>query len=591
MAINDNNTARVIQFPGPMPDIERFGFSPRSVDFRATTMVESLRFQDMDRWQKYYECAQHDWKRYDFDGRMIRVGPQTSQPLLSSERAPWYVPLRMRRPSTPYRMARKIVNAFTNLVLGEGRWPDFLVAGDKDAQDFVAGLIEESKLATKAILARNMGGSNGTVGLSWCFHEGSPNVDVHNGKNIYVHEWKNKTKCRPKHVTECYKFRKDWWDPVKKGFSRDFFWYRRDWTETANVIFREVKVQGSVEPPWQVDEEQSKLHDDGFCHFVWIQNIPTPDEGVDGSADCMGIWDGMDTIDVLMSILARGGVLNLDPTLLMRMDPEVLDMAFVRKGSDNSLVVGKDGDARYLELQGSSITAGLTLAKEIRSQALEVAECVIPDPNTIAAAGTSAVALKMIYAPMLGKCDVIRDQYGDGIKEILRQMLVVAQRMYKTSELRTELDPETGEEVLVDVTKFVELPPKVVTTPILDDAGAETGEETIELHPRTPGVGTNLEVSWGPYFKPTSADKSAIAMMLAQATGAKAFCSTRTAVEVFAAEIGKEPGKVWDEMMGDRKNESAQRAAMLGGAFVEPGSPVSPIADSEGVPEPEGPPA
>jgi hypothetical protein len=579
--------ADIIPFMQVTTDFSRYGFSDNASNFRATRVVDSVRWKEMERWQRYFECKQHDAKRYDFDGRLMApraVGSGYSQPLISAERATWYVPLRARKPSTPYRIGRRIVLSFTSMVFGESRWPDVLVNGDTDAQEFLNALVEETGLPTKMIQLRNIGGSVGTAGLSWCYHNGVPNVEVHNGKGIIVHEWANKAKLRPKHVTEVYRYERDHWDARKRSYVRELWWHRQDWTETADVVFKECKVEENNEPRWEVDEELTTIHNDGFCHFVYVQNIP-PIDGVDGLPDCDGVWDQMDTLDILVSILARGGVLNLDPTLKLKMDPELVEMAFVRKGSDNALVTGETGDASYMELAGSSITAGISLMQMLRVQTLESTECVIPDPDKVAAAGTSSVALKMVYAPMLSKCDLLRDQYGKALRELLRQMLVVAQRIYKP-RLETR-NGEDGTDEEVEVTGFIHLQPKVIVEPVFDEDGEETDEESVTMEPHTPGTSSYIELSWGPYFRPTADDQQKTVSTLTQGTGGKAVLSQKTAVELLAGLISRDPSKMLDELYKEQDAEAEKRKALMDSMGGQPGQPVEPMEHEDETEEQE----
>lgn len=550
----------------------QYGFSSASATFQATKFVESERFKEMDRWQSYADCTQHDTKRYDFDGRVMKMGAATSQALLS-EKARYYVPMKIRRPSTPYRIIMRVRNAFTNLVFGEGRFPDFPVKGDDDAQDFLEALIEATALPLKAILLRNLGGAVGTAGMSWCYNNGEPMVDVHNGKNLHVQEWSDRTRLIPKHVTEVYRYKKDVWDEQKKAMIRELWWYRRDWTETADVMFTEQKAQGSKEPSWVVDEEKTVVHNDGFCHFVWVQNIPNG-ERVDGLPDALGVWEQSDSLDIMWSVLVRGGIANLDPTLKLKMDPEVVSDAYISKGSDHAICTGRDGDASYLELGGSSITAGLSLVGALKNQILETVECVIPDPDKVAAAGTSSVALKMVFATMLGKCEVLREQYGKALREILRQMLIVAQRHWTAPVVEARQDEE-GNEYEIEVQEVVNLPPRVEEEPVLDAMGNPTGEVELRIEPQNPGSATQLECSWGPYFNPTSDDQQKVCTTLATATGGKAFVGRKSAVAIAAAVFSRDPAKMEAELDSDDKAYQAQQSAIMGGMDAGAGGEVA----------------
>ena len=75
------------------------GFGADSMNgFRGRNLLDSERFRELDRRQSYYDCTQHDYKRFDFDGRMVQSsgGISATQPLMSAEKAAWYVPLRRR---------------------------------------------------------------------------------------------------------------------------------------------------------------------------------------------------------------------------------------------------------------------------------------------------------------------------------------------------------------------------------------------------------------------------------------------------------------------------------------------------------------
>ena len=157
--------------------------------------------------------------------------------------------------------------------------------------------------------------------------------------------------------------------------------------------------------------DKSVIHKDDDTHFVWVQNLPSDEQ--DGVPDCEGLYESLDEIDVLLSVMLRGAKLNLDPTLVIKDDKLFVQRMGIKKGSENAIVVDKEGgDAKYLELTGSSIEAGIKLFNEHRRTILEVAECVIPDPDTIAAQGQSAAAQKMVFSRMLSKGGILQEQYG-----------------------------------------------------------------------------------------------------------------------------------------------------------------------------------
>lgn len=528
--------------------------------FRARQIAESERYKILDRKQSYYSCTQHDWKQFDFDGRPIQAGnPLLGQPNLVSAPSDWYIPLRARRPAAPYRLARIIVDSFTNLVFGYQRWPTIRCPDDPATEAFARALVDASGLRTLMIRARTLGGSTGSVGLSWRFHNGKPVVQAHNPKQIYVHAWADREQLIPAHVIEMYRFPRDEWDAPRQRFVRNWYWFRRDWTLEADVAFHEQKFDPGADPEWVIDEANTFAHGDGFAHFVWVQNLPGEhSEEFDGTPDFEGLYEMFDSLDLLHSVLVRGTTLNLDPTLILKLDPDIVARTGVQKGTDNALLVGTSGDARYMELQGTSVQVGTTLFAKMRESALETAQCVVPDPNQIGAAGTSSVALKVVYAPMLGKADILREQYENGIRRLLQQMIRSARRFIDDIEITFG---ENGEEI--EQRYVLDLPPATRAVPEFDAMGEPTGEMRIEKVDLVPGESDELAFDWGDYFLPTAQDQQQLATTLVQMT-AGGLISQESGADLASRAVRIDPRADWERIQREKKSKAAEQSQMFG---------------------------
>jgi hypothetical protein len=547
-------------------------------EFRGTSVLSSPRYKELDRRQSYAECTQHDQKGYDFDGRILTLaGPgamvTSTQALINSQVAPFYVPLRSRRPSAPYRLAKVINNSFTNMVFGSQRFPSLRCDGDPDTSDWVRALIKGSNLSTKMIRARTIGGSVGTVGLSWCFdRKGRPRVEVHNGKYLYVHEWEDRQELIPSWVSEVYLTSRDEWDGIKKKFLRKWYWCRRDWSEDGDVVFLQQEYRPNQEPLWMIDDAATEWHRDGECHFAWIQNLPT--EEIDGLPDYDGLYEFFDQLDIMLSVITKGAILNLDPTLVLKVDADLVGRMGVRKGSDQSLIVGPEGDATYLELEGTSLEQGVKLFNEKRRTGLETAQCVVLDPTESLGPDVSSVALRQKFGPMTAKCEIYRDQYGAGMLRILQQMDRVGRAMtgQKVQVLTGEKDPE-GKDVTEERELAVNLPKKVVRTPQKDSDGqpvlGDDGkpQEDLERVPHHPGEGGEFEWAWPPYFPPTPADQTASITALNAAAGGAAIMSQQTAVEQAALLYGVDAETEWARVQVDAKKLADQQAEQAKNMF------------------------
>ncbi len=523
-------------------------FGEDETTFSVEHHFRSDRFRELDYKQSYFECTQHDWKRFDFDGRMITPGPPTMQPLLTSDVAPYMVPIKYRRPSNPYRLGRAIVGSFTNMIFGEGRFPRFNVVGDTRSQRFANALIKEQRLPIRMIQARNLGGSVGSVGLAWCFINGKPRLSVRNTKFCIVHEWADREELIPAYVTEIYKSYEDAYNRQTGAVERLWYWNRRDWTLDADIVYYPCPANGNDEPHFVVNREETHKHSDGICHFIWVQN--TPNDEIDGECDYENLYEQLDNLDVLYSVLSRGTIANLDPTLVLKVKRDEYNLTKVKKGSDNALILDLQESADYLELSGQSVTLGLSLFESNRRSVLEICQCIIADPNQIAAQGTSSLTMKIVYAPMTSKCDIYRTQYGDAIERLLDAQMRVAAHYSASGHCFKMLVPS-------------------------EDSQEDNNNPTLEVVEVGEYAGSSLV--WGPYFKPTADDQSKSVQTAIQATGGKQVMSTATAVAMVSSAFGHSPDEELKRIEAESEADRLKQESAFSGLGASAGGMVSDI--------------
>lgn len=543
----------------------------------------SQRRRELEWRRQFFEATTHDAKSYDMDGRLIAPGVQTTQPFVGGAIPSVYVPLDARRPSVPYRLATTIVKRFTSRIFGRDHFPTIEVVGDPDTQDWFAGVVDASSLRTRMIRARNMGGACGSVALSWRVCEGVPRVQVHAGSCVEVVEWADREELVPAHAIELTRRPEDRWDPDKRSFERVWWWCRRDWTPMADLYFLD-KLDDSKgrEEPWVLDRTRTDEHKDGEAHVVWVQN--DPDDGVDGRPDYDGQYEALNSLDTSSSVAHRGTVLNLDPTLVLNADPEIVKRGgVIRKGSDNALTVGENGGAEYLELSGSSVAAGKDLIERERGQILECVSCVVPDPNTVAAAGTSSLGIRLVYEPMLDEVDVRREQYGQGMVRLLGQIERCVRRRLGNEEGVPvyEVAPDGTE---TPVIYEVKLEPKVID--VLDANGKPTGE--VKVEPRRLGKGGTIKLKWGEDFSLTADEESKRTSTLSTAAGGKPVVSHKSAVERASKLHDLDPREEWkrveQQTEAELKRAAAKEESVFGTADVAlPPVPDAAVADQSQV--------
>ncbi len=584
-----------------------YGVDQQTIDnFDPGSLFNSMRSVRLTFRSNYFVGSQHDGRAFTMDAQNApprgSLSIATTQPLMGAggQATPnYYVSYAQRRPSSPYRLARKVTCDFTAMLFGQGRWPQ-MRSDDERTQAAAEQLVREAKLSSVFTQARNFGGSCGTAGVSWAFKDGKPVAKAHKGQHVHVLIWDDEDANIPAHVCELKQKTRLAVDPEDKILKPMLFWMRRDWTQEADIVFKPTPVVSDDPPVWEIDEEQSWAHHAGECHFVWIQNLPSEDDTEDGCSDYGDTFDQMDELDMLNSINTRGVMKNLDPTLHVRVSEDQLtksggSIGVVKKGSDNAIVTDEKGDAKYLQLQDSQV--GERAINQQRQQLLEVMSCIVLDPEKAAAAASSGEAQKILYAPMLGQCDILRQTWGPAIERVVNQMLRCWRLLRSTplpaNDYEVPVDETTGMPVEVDET--VELPvveefgdlalkPRVVM-------GTDAlGEPTKTFEPHDPGE-ADVELEWGPYFKPTAQDKQQITGALGAASGGKAVLSQQTSVELSANLWDKDGHKEWQlvrqEAQGRQDREALDLQPRTEEIIEPPAAPaVEPPPSLEG-PEPE----
>ena len=487
-------------------------------NMRLANLGETRRFRRLDRLWAYYIGAQHLVRGFDWDGRKVQgegnepdwisAAIGTNQFIGRDDVDPgFYIPLKARRPCASLRLPKQIVDRLTVMLFSESRGPTIRVDGDPTTEDYVQQLARTAKLRESMVMARMIGGATGTAAVSYKLFNGIPRVEVHDPKHLTVHAWTDRGLLIPSVVSELYRYEEQ--EERDGKLVNVKYWYRRDWNTTSEIIYNPAPVGKGDDPVFT--EKERFDHNLGFCPLVWIQNSPNSG-GADGVGDYddESIPDQFDATDALFSAINKGTVLNVEPTLKLRMNREDYVGATIKKGSEHAIFTGKDGDASYMESSGSSISIGMTVLARNVANILDACSVVLVDPEKISGAAQSAKAIEYIYAPMVARADALRMTWGEGLRRVVEGLWKMCVAFH--GKPTTITDPETGEQTPAQF--GVLLPDRVIE----DDAGNITRE------PREPGEGGDIKLVWGPYFPPTLSDtQTALGLAQAAAGGAQLF--------------------------------------------------------------------
>jgi len=333
-----------------------------------------------------------------------------------------YIPLRQRRPSVRYALARIVVEDSSALLFSDGHFPT-IDSPDRAVRSVLAALVRGTRL--NAVMGEAVRrGSIGSVAILVRVLGRRIFLDVLD--TIFLTPvWDTQSPDSLLRVTERYKV--SGIDLIGQGYERlepdTMYWFVRCWDRLWETWY--VPVPVSAGEPLEVDEGRSVRHGLGFVPVVWIRNLPGG-IGVDGNCTFQAAIETSIEIDYQLSQAGRGLKYSSDPTLLIR-EPAGLDGQVVR-GAANALVVSEKGDAKLLEIGGTASQAVIEYVRTLRQLALENIHGNRADANRLTAPA-SGRALELMNQGLLWLADSLRVSYGEaGILAVCRMMLRAVHR-------------------------------------------------------------------------------------------------------------------------------------------------------------------
>lgn len=332
-----------------------------------------------------------------------------------------YIPLRQRRPSVRYPLARIVVEDSLSLLFGDGHFPA-IDCGEPAVSDWLAGLLAAAgirrvmaeaglvgSVGSAAVLMRVLAGRLHFQALATRFL--TPRFDPLAPDTLLS-------------VTEAYKVSGA--DLAAQGYEIDDpraeYWFRRVWDAEAETWYLPQPVGAGG--PAVADAGRSVRHGLGFVPLVWVRNLPGGD-AVDGACTFRAAIESGIEIDYQLSQAGRGLKYSADPTLLIR-EPAGVEGSLLR-GAGNALVLSEKGDARLLEIDGAAAAAVIEYVRCLREFALEAVHGSRASPERLAAA-QSGRALEMMNQGLIWLADRLRVSYGAALVELARMALAASRR-------------------------------------------------------------------------------------------------------------------------------------------------------------------
>ncbi len=367
-----------------------------------------------------------------------------------------YIPLRERRPSVlnGTRLCGTVVEQSSTMLFGDGRFPNVTI-GNADEDKVIADLIRETQLVQRMRDATRRG-SVGSVAILMRILPNRQNqlrtfFEVFD--TFYLTpEYDNQEPDRLIKITELRKAKgrdlKDAGYAITDEELDRVFWFKRVWDEDSEIWYLPTESVSGVSATWMEDTEKTVHHNLGFCPWVWIRNL-NGGEHIDGNCT---FEPGIKTcveIDYLQSQAGRGLRYSMDPMLVIKepVTPAMMDAngaandqellgwhhedgrrvgGDIVRSADTALVMDVTGDAKMLELNGSSLEAAQKHIEKLRQYAMEAMNGSLVNPDQINS-HQGAKALEILHAPLIRLCDNLRSSYGeDGLAALIRMWVRVA---------------------------------------------------------------------------------------------------------------------------------------------------------------------
>lgn len=521
----------------------------------------SKRQQRLDWFWRFYRTQQYEGRKVDWDGREAMDGLEQEVVARAGFVPTGFIeyettPLKFRRPTAPYHLARVIVDRFTGMLFSTGKHPAVTVPGDEATQDWLVAAIEAMRLWARFAHARGFGGAMGAVGVGFKVLDGAPHAEVFDPRDCLPELAEDgsgrveRLVIQRLFVVEERNERGEWVDVE--------YLYRRVLDDELDQVWPKVKVpRNGEEPNWSSAASEIVAHGFGECPVVWIPNVPVEGE-LDGDPDLLGCFNTIEAMDRLVAEADAGIIKNCDPTLFLA---TAVKLDEIQKGSDSAIQLEQGARAEYLEIAGSGPRAALELADRYEDRIYRMARMVPEWRNSSTTgrrvAARTATEVEREMGAMWERADQFREQYGEmGVKRFLEMVLRIARRLEEPVEMA---DPETGLPQMVR--REIRLPPKVEKT---EGGGARLVART--LGPPTE-FGDYIQLRWPPYQKPALEDAVNAASAATTARAGK-LLDQRQALEFVAPFFQVEDVDQMEANLAEEKeqNMADMESQMLAGA-------------------------
>ena len=337
------------------------------------------------RWRcRWLRVLQHYMERTQYDDKMD---------WFDAERNNEFVPLRDRKPFIISPLPSVHVARINSKLFGIEAFPSFFIENDDTSSELLSIIIKTIFFQTnikeigKELLAY------GSAFLSFRLENGSVVLEAYNPNHCYpVFDQYNDLES----ITIKFVF-PDPEDLDKKTGKPIEKWYCKKLTKTQDILYDNPKYLTNAKPVFSpVDSVEHGL---GFVQGQWFK-LSTDPRVLDGDSLIQDILDLTDSLSYNLSQSDRASEYGNDPQTIFS-GLTVDELESLVKSKDRAWALGREGSAQFLEISGTGLQNATEQDRRIRQAAQEITRAIFHDPEKITGSAQSAVAMKVLYAPLV----------------------------------------------------------------------------------------------------------------------------------------------------------------------------------------------
>jgi hypothetical protein len=406
--------------------------------------TQGKRFRDLDAYDRMLDGTFYEHIKTPFEQEKDSQGH--------------YIRLSERRPSTPYNLPEIISQDCSALMFGDDHCPaircreiDSTKPVHTKTQDAIDELVEDLHFFERMMQVVPATFSGSSCVIVYCDPDGQPWFEVTRGKYCtpyFDNRFERKLTAVERvfdldaSTVESYGYRvpqdqreKKWWMRIVTDQTYHY-WYAPLYSDDFARLGDDDGNGGKIE--WAYDDRRSYPHRMKCVPVVWVK---TPGGNrIDGRCVFGKVVDICVKLDYLLSQVCRAIEYSSDPTLAIMRDALSMQSPLESGGTgpptDRTgaavrdilapLELGKEGDAKLLEITGGGIKIALDLLKRLREWGMEVVGGMKADQDHSTAAPQSGRALEILYVTLVWLIEALRKPFAQCAQSVIRIILTAA---------------------------------------------------------------------------------------------------------------------------------------------------------------------